>query len=40
MVVHRHLERACYVEVDDPGILRDVDDPAAYLDLLQGSPSP
>ncbi|MBM3744228.1 MAG: nucleotidyltransferase family protein [Acidobacteria bacterium] len=39
-VVHRHLERACYVEVDDPGILRDVDDPAAYQDLLQGSPSP
>ena len=38
-VIHRHLAQAFYVEVDDPGILRDVDDPAAYRDLIQGSPS-
>ena len=24
-----------YVEVDDPGILEDVDDPAAYARLMQ-----
>jgi CTP:molybdopterin cytidylyltransferase MocA len=37
-VIHRHLARACYVDVNDPGILRDVDDPEAYRTLL-GSPS-
>jgi len=38
VVVHRHLERACYVDVDDPGILRDVDDPEAYQALLESWP--
>jgi molybdenum cofactor cytidylyltransferase len=34
-VIHRHLAEACYVDVDDPGILRDVDDPAAYRSLAE-----
>ena len=32
-IVHRHAAEACYVDVDDPGILRDVDDPEAYRSL-------
>jgi molybdenum cofactor cytidylyltransferase len=32
-VIHRHAAEACYVDVDDPGILRDVDDPEAYRSL-------
>ena len=32
-VVHRNISRTVYVDVDDPGILRDVDDPAAYAEL-------
>ena len=39
-VVHQHLQHAHFVEVDDPGILCDVDDPTAYRDLLRGLPSP
>jgi len=33
-VVHRHLDRAILVSVDDPGIAQDVDDPVAYEKLL------
>jgi molybdenum cofactor cytidylyltransferase len=29
-VIHRHLQETAYVDVDDPGILEDVDDPEAY----------
>jgi molybdenum cofactor cytidylyltransferase len=32
-IIHRHAAEACYVDVDDPGILRDVDDPEAYRSL-------
>jgi CTP:molybdopterin cytidylyltransferase MocA len=32
-VIHRHTTRTCYVDVNDPGILRDVDDPLAYHSL-------
>jgi molybdenum cofactor cytidylyltransferase len=32
-VIHRHAARTCYVDVDDPGILRDIDDPLAYHSL-------
>ncbi len=39
-VIHSRLAQACLVEVEDPGIVRDVDDPAAYQDLLQRTPSP
>ena len=34
-VVARHLDRVRWVDVDDPGILDDVDDPAAYRRLLE-----
>ena len=34
-IVHRHAGEACYVDVDDPGILRDVDDPEAYRSLAE-----
>jgi molybdenum cofactor cytidylyltransferase len=33
-VVHGHVDRTQYVDVDDPGILVDVDDPAAYRRLV------
>jgi molybdenum cofactor cytidylyltransferase len=33
-VVHRHLDRAICVEVDDPATVQDIDDPAAYERLL------
>jgi molybdenum cofactor cytidylyltransferase len=34
-VIHRHAAEACYVDVDDPGILRDIDDPEAYRALTE-----
>ncbi|HEX8984859.1 MAG TPA: nucleotidyltransferase family protein [Bryobacteraceae bacterium] len=38
-VIHRHASRTCYVDVDDPGVLRDIDDFASYCSLpgLAGS---
>jgi molybdenum cofactor cytidylyltransferase len=36
-VIHRHVGHTLYIDVDDPGILRDVDDPAAYRALLQAA---
>jgi CTP:molybdopterin cytidylyltransferase MocA len=33
-VVHRHLDRAELVEVDDAGVLADIDTPEAYADVL------
>lgn len=33
-VVHLHLEEALYLEVTDPGVLRDVDTPADYQGLV------
>lgn len=35
-IVHAHVPRTQYVEVDDPGIFTDIDDPAAYQ-RLRGS---
>ena len=35
-VVHRHVLETAYIDVDDPGILIDIDDPAAYR-LITGS---
>jgi molybdenum cofactor cytidylyltransferase len=35
LVVNRHAGAVRYVDVDDPGILDDVDDPAAYRRLLE-----
>jgi molybdenum cofactor cytidylyltransferase len=37
-VIHRHIPRTQYVDVDDRGILADVDDPAAYRRLLETLP--
>jgi molybdenum cofactor cytidylyltransferase len=38
-VIRRHHERARWVEVDDPGILEDADDPESYRRLV-GGPGP
>jgi molybdenum cofactor cytidylyltransferase len=35
-VIHRHSEHTVYVDVDDSGILTDVDDPQAYRRLTDG----
>jgi molybdenum cofactor cytidylyltransferase len=35
-VVHEHVDRTEYVDVDDAGILTDVDDPEAYRRLKKG----
>jgi molybdenum cofactor cytidylyltransferase len=35
VVVARHLERTRWVDVDDPGVFDDVDDPAAYRRLIE-----
>ena len=34
-VVHRHVPRTQYIDVDDPGILTDIDDREAYRKLLE-----
>lgn len=36
-VLTRHAAEVAYLDLDDPGILADVDDPAAYATLLSGS---
>jgi len=36
-VVTQHAGEIAYIDVDDPGILADVDDPAAYASLMAGS---
>ena len=36
-VIHRHREQTCFVDVEDPGILVDVDNAAAYAELLRSS---
>ncbi len=36
-VMMRHALETEYVEVDDPGILQDIDDPAAYRQLMETS---
>jgi molybdenum cofactor cytidylyltransferase len=33
-VIHRHVAGTVYVAVSDPAVVTDVDDPAAYADLL------
>lgn len=37
-VMHRHRAVTRFVDVDDPGVLVDVDDPQAYAALLRASP--
>jgi molybdenum cofactor cytidylyltransferase len=34
IVVHRHLDRALLVDVDDPGVLMDIDTPESYAVVL------
>jgi molybdenum cofactor cytidylyltransferase len=29
-VIHRYVEQTCYFDVDDPAVVTDIDDPAAY----------
>jgi molybdenum cofactor cytidylyltransferase len=36
-VVHRHVDRTHYLDVDDPGILSDIDDPEAYRVLQESA---
>jgi len=36
-IMTRHASEIAYIDVDDPGTLADVDDPAAYARLLAGS---
>ena len=33
-VIHRHVAQTSYIEVVDQAVITDVDDPAAYADLL------
>ncbi|HEV1285959.1 MAG TPA: NTP transferase domain-containing protein, partial [Bryobacteraceae bacterium] len=33
-VIHRHVPQTVYVEVSDPAVVTDIDDPSAYADLL------
>jgi len=37
-VVRRNIAHTVYVDVEDPGILRDVDDPKDYAELLEAAP--
>lgn len=39
-VIHRHVSQTCYVAVNDPAVITDVDDPAAYAELVAETPSP
>lgn len=34
-VIHRYKAQACYIAVDDPGVITDIDDREAYAELLQ-----
>jgi molybdenum cofactor cytidylyltransferase len=37
-VIHLHLSKACLVEVEDSAVTTDIDDPAAYAELLAHLP--
>jgi molybdenum cofactor cytidylyltransferase len=37
-VIHRHVSQTVYIEVADPAVVTDVDDPRAYTDLLAQHP--
>jgi hypothetical protein len=36
-VIHAHIPHTAYVEVDDPGILTDIDDREAYRRLTEAA---
>ena len=33
-VIHRYVPQTCYFDVDDPAVVTDIDDPAAYAGLM------
>jgi molybdenum cofactor cytidylyltransferase len=37
-VIHRHVPQTSYIEVLDEAVITDIDDPAAYADLLAQHP--
>ena len=37
-VIHRHVAQTVYVEVSDPAVVTDVDDPAAYAESNSTAP--
>jgi len=37
-VIHKYVSRTSYIEVDDPAVTTDVDDPGAYAGLLAQHP--
>lgn len=36
-VIARHAGEIAYIDVDDPGVVMDIDDPRAYRSLVEGS---
>ena len=38
-VIHRYVGETCYFEVDDPAVVTDIDDPAAYAGLMAAQES-
>ena len=36
-VIHKHVDRTVYVDVADPGIVKDIDDPRDYAELLSSA---
>ncbi|HYL35650.1 MAG TPA: nucleotidyltransferase family protein [Bryobacteraceae bacterium] len=39
-VIHRYVAQTCYFEIDDPAVVTDIDDPAAYAELTAARPRP
>jgi hypothetical protein len=37
-VIHKYVGQTSYIEVDDPAVTADVDDPEAYAGLLAQRP--
>ena len=37
-VIHRYKHATCYVEVPDPAVIADIDDPASYRELVATHP--
>ena len=40
IVVHRHLPHACLVEIEDPGVITDIDTPEAYAEIASDASDP
>ena len=39
-VIHRYVSQTCYFDIDDPAVVTDIDDPAAYAGLMAAQESP